>query len=124
MDRNNPGHGWKSMDTCPAAAEKKDARTVIVWHIFQGAMVYSTMHAHDNRFNAYWQEPPDRWIDPHDRLPTQKDADPKSCILIIDKYGEIKTRGWHQVEKPEDVRAWAPRPEPPDNYRELRAEAL
>ena len=86
-------------------------------------MVYSTLKARENRFNVYWQEPPTEWIDPHDRLPTKEDADPQSCILVIDSHGDLRVRGWHQVEKPSDVRKWAPRPAPPDNYQELRANA-
>lgn len=116
-------NGWKDISTCPVAESREDARTVIVWHVFQGAMVYSTMSAKANRFNMYWREPPDTWIDPHDRMPTREDADALSCILVLDRHGEIRVRGWQQIETPEDVRGWAPRPEPPDNYRELRESA-
>ena len=116
-------NGWNDISTCPIAESKEDARYIIVWHVFQGAMVYSTLKARENRFNVYWQEPPTEWIDPHDRLPTEEDADPQSCILVIDGHGDLRVRGWHQVEKPSDVRKWAPQPAPPDNYRELRANA-
>ena len=116
-------NGWKDISTCPIAESKEDARYIIVWHVFQGAMVYSTLKARENRFNVYWQEPPTEWIDPHDRLPTKEDADPQSCILVIDSHGDLRVRGWHQVKKPSDVRKWAPRPAPPDNYQELRAHA-
>lgn len=116
-------HGWLDISTLPVAQSREDARKIIVWHVFQGAMVYSTETARDNRFNVYWQEPPETWIDPHDRMPTQEDADALSCILVIDRYGELRVRGWRQIESPDDVRGWAPRPEPPDNYRELRENA-
>lgn len=115
-------HGWMDISTCPVAKSRKDARTVLVWHVFNGTMVYSTLNARENRFNMYWQEPPETWIDPHERMPTREDADDLSCILVIDRYGDIRVRGWRQVETPEDVYRWAKRPEPPDNYRELRDE--
>lgn len=119
MDNN----GWLDMSTCPTAESADKARRIIVWHVFQGAMVYNAFQARENRFCVYWREPPEKWIDPHDRLPTVEDADPQSCILVIDKYGEMRMRGWHQVQTPEDVQGWTPRPEPPDNYKELRATA-
>ena len=111
---------WMDISTCPVTTDPKEARKIIVWHVFQGAMVYSTMTARENRFNVYWREPPETWIDPHDRMPTQEDADALSCILVIDKYGEMRVRGWRQIETPDDVFGWAPRPDPPENYRELR----
>lgn len=119
MDNN----GWKDISTCPFAVKPEDARRIIVWHVFQGVMVYSTLQARENRFNVYWQEPPTEWIDPHDRLPTAEDADPLSCILAIDSHGDLRVQGWHQVEKPSDVRGWAPCPKPPYNYKELRKNA-
>ena len=48
-------NGWKDISTCPIAESKEDARYIIVWHVFQGAMVYSTLKARENRFNVYWQ---------------------------------------------------------------------
>ena len=117
-------NGWMDIATCPRAERREDARRIIVWHVFQGAMVYSTLNAHQNRFNVYWREPPDTWIDPHDWMPTVKDADPQNCILIIDNHGELRVRGWQQVETPDDVRAWAPRPEPPEDYQKLRQAAF
>lgn len=116
-------NGWKDISTCPTAEKPEDAPRVIVWHVFQGAIVYNAAKVRDNRFNVYWQEPPETWIDPHDRLPTKEDADEQSCILIIDRHGELRVRGWHQVQSAEDVLKWAPRPDPPENYRELRRTA-
>lgn len=119
MDNN----GWLDMSTCPIAEKPEDARYIIVWHIFQGAMVYSTLRAHENRFNAYWREPPTEWIDPYDRLPSKEDADNQSCILVIDRYSDLRMWGWSRVEKPSDVQKWAPCPAPPNNYHELRLSA-
>lgn len=79
--------GWMDISTCPVTTDPKEARKIIVWHVFQGAMVYSTMTARENRFNVYWREPPETWIDPHDRMPTREDADALSCILVIDRTG-------------------------------------
>ena len=33
-------NGWNDISTCPIAESKEDARYIIVWHVFQGAMVY------------------------------------------------------------------------------------
>lgn len=119
MDNN----GWKDMSTCPIYESASQARRIIVWHVFQGAMAYNAFQARENPFCVYWQEPPENWIDPHDALPTENDADSQSCILAIDKYGDLRVRGLHQVEKSSDVQKWAPCPKPPDNYKELRKNA-
>ena len=119
MDNN----GWKDMSACPTYESAEEARRIIVWHVFQGAMAYNAFQARKNRFCACWQEPPTEWIDPHDRLPTAKDADPQFCILVIDKHRELRMRGWNQIQTPEDAKGWAPCPKPPENYKELRENA-
>ena len=110
---------WKDIDTCPAAAEKQDARKILVWHIMQGAVVSDTFQARDNKFNAYWRELPYEWVDPNDRLPGKGDADSLNCVLLIDKFGELRMTGWHQV-KTDNARRWSPAPEPPADAAELR----
>ena len=119
MDNN----GWKDMSACPTYESAEEARRIIVWHVFQGAMAYNAFQARKNRFCACWQEPPTEWIDPHDRLPTAKDADPQFCILVIDKHGELRMRGWNQIQTTEDAKGWAPCPKPPETYKELRENA-
>lgn len=112
--------GWMTMDSLPVPEKKEDARKVIVWHVFNGAMVYDTMHARNNRFCVYWREPPTEWNDPREKLPTAADADPQGCLLAIDRFGELQVRGWHLIQNAHDARAWARRPEPPKDYKELR----
>lgn len=119
MDNN----GWKPISTCPVAESAKDARYIIVWHVFQRVMVYSTLNARANRFNAYWQEPPVEWIDPRERLPTKEDADAQLCVLAIDTHNDVRVRVWNQVHTDDGVRGWVPCPAPPDDHDELRRNA-
>ena len=119
MDNN----GWKDISTCPCGDKPEDARMVLVWHVFQGFIVCSTRDAPENRFNVYWREPPEEWIDPHDRLPTKDDADEQNCVLIVDSHGEMRVTGWHQIQDTESAMKWAARPEPPSDYKILRRTA-
>jgi len=83
-------------------------------------MVTNTQKARDNRFNVYWQEIPESWIDAAIQPPTRRDADPQNCVIIRDKWGEIHMRGWHLVAEMAEGVFWMPPPGPPDNYQELR----
>ena len=119
MDNN----GWKDISTCPIYDCASQARRIIVWHIFQGVMAYNAFYARENRFCVYWREPPENWINPREALPMEKEADSQSCIIAIDKHGDIRVRDWRQVQATGDIKGWVPCPPPPDNYKELRKNA-
>lgn len=119
------GNGWREMFSCPTAKQKLDARAILVWHTFQGVMVTDSFHARECRYNAYWQEIPNRWIDTRKRQPTEWDADVQRCIIVLDKYGDIRMRGWHVVAdaSAREYPAWMPPPKPPEDYKTLRKNA-
>lgn len=116
---------WKSMSSLRADESKGDARPVIVWHIFQGAMVYyERRDALLNRFCAYWTEPPATWNNPRKRPPTEEDADELSCVLGIDDYGKMRVRSLRDAQNGNGVRLWARIPAPPKDYLFLRKNAM
>lgn len=113
-------NGWLDIQSCPIAEKPEEARPVLIWHVFQRVMVTDTRKARDNRFNVYWQEIPEGWIDAAIQPPTRRDADPQNCVIIRDKWGEIHMRGWHLVAEMTEGVFWMPPPGPPDDYQELR----
>ena len=115
MDSNE----WLELSANPA----EDERPVVVWHVFQGVMVVRAANLRKNRFNTYWMEVPDGWIDPNDRLPTREDADTQNCVIVRTTHGDVTVRGWHQVGQNGEIVQWMRPPKPPDNYRELRMNA-
>lgn len=111
--------GWLGMESCPRA-EDRETRSVLVWHAYQRCMVYDCEKARDNRFIAYWQEIPDRWISVRDRKPGQEDANPLGVVIVTDTHGNVRLRGWQQAAGEAEITHWMPTPEAPDNYKELR----
>lgn len=107
------------MDTCPHA-EDREGRRILVWHVYQRCMVYDCEKARDNRFIAYWQEIPDRWIPIADRKPTRGDANPLGVVIVKDTHGNVRLRGWQQAAGEPEITHWMPTPEAPENYKELR----
>ena len=116
-------NGWLDIESCPTAEAPEEIWPVLVWHVFQGAIVSDTKNARENRFNVYWQEIPDGWISLSERLPTQEDADPLNCVIIRDKWNEIHMRGWHLPGNRSEYVAWMTPPKPPENARAMRDEA-
>lgn len=117
-------NGWLDIALCPTTEAAGGDRFIIVWHIFQGVMVSSILRARENRFNVYWQEIPDYWIDPADRMPTSADSDVLNCVLAKDQYGHMRMKGWHQIVQNGDTKGWQPCPDPPGNASELRRNAV
>lgn len=113
---------WKGMASCPTAAKREDARPVMVWHIFQGAMISDTYHAKDNRFNVYWRDLPREWHNPRVHAPTAADADSLHCLPVIDRQGTLRMAGLHQAQDG-NIRLWSACPEPPPDARRLSEEA-
>ncbi len=94
---------------------------VIVWHVYNGAMVVKREYAIENSFFSHWREiDNEAWIDARKRKPTRDDADEYGCVLSQNKWGEASVAGWHRFEREPYLVAWQHMPDPPDNYRELR----
>lgn len=111
--------GWRDMRSCPRAKHGK-ARKVLVWHVYQMCMVYDSEKALDNRFIVRWQEIPEDWIAIDERTPGFRDANVLGVVIVKDRHGEIKLRGWHHVNAENGIAYWMPTPDAPDNYLELR----
>lgn len=111
--------GWRDMSSCPRAADGK-SRPVLVWHVFQMCMVYDCEKARDNRFIVRWQEIPDEWIPVAERRPGFRDANPIGVVIIKDRYGDIRLRGWQQTGEASGITHWMPTPDAPDDYLRLR----
>lgn len=54
------------------------------------------------------------WIDRKKRMPTEKDADAKKCILVWHKLNGAMITGWHHVADNRFLTHWAPCPKGPD----------
>lgn len=62
------------------------------------------------------------WIDAQERRPTEQDADFAGCVLVWHAFNGVMVTGWHQFEYNRFLTHWQPPPEPPPNYKELRAQ--
>ena len=113
---------WHRMDTCPRT-KGDQAQPVLVWHVYQMCMVYSPEKALENRFIVRWREIPDEWIPVSERLPGCRDANVVGVVIVKDRHGEIRLRGWRLVSMDEAVTHWMPTPDAPDDYLELREAA-
>lgn len=109
-------NGWKPLSTLPKAG------TILVWHVYQGVMVTTAERATENRFNKYWREVSDAWIYPHERAPEQRDADVYNCVIVRDKWDDVRLMGWHRFPSTE-IAAWQSPPGPPSDYLQLLKEA-
>ena len=114
--------GWRDMSSCPRAADGK-SRVVLVWHVYQMCMVYDCEKARRNRFVVRWQEIPDEWIQLSERPPESRDANPLGVVIVKDRHGDIRLRGWHQTNRESGVTEWMPTPDAPDDYLQLRESA-
>lgn len=110
---------WHDMSTCPRSEDGK-ARCVLVWHVYQMCMVYDCEKARENRFIVRWQEIPDRWIPIEERMPGSADANVLGVVIVKDKHGDVRLRGWHQTNTESLITHWMPTPDAPDDYLELR----
>ena len=107
-------NGWRELDACPETGR------ILVWHVYQGVMVVDAEAAKKNRFHAYWQKVPESWIRTADRLPDKADADAYDCVIVKDKWDDIRMIGWHQVPAMAcEIVSWQSMPVPPNDYMEL-----
>lgn len=113
-------NGWQEISTCPYEQDRGRARPVLVWHTLNGVMVSTTHDYPRNSFFVRWMEIPNVWIDVLEHEPKRQDADMKNCVLIRDHWGNIRMKGYHQVDFARDVRQWQPMPAAPADYEELR----
>lgn len=114
-------NGWIGISDRPIAAGDQP---VIVWHVYQGAMVCRREDVASNRFYSHWREiDTGAWIDTAERRPTRNDADAQECVISQNKWDEISVAGWHRFENESSLIRWQHPPEPPANFRELREKA-
>lgn len=120
-------NGWIPLRECPPAAaesEKGKIPTLLMWHVYQGVMPCRADEWRKNRFFVYWRPVPDiGWISTAERVPGNTDKDRDNCVLARDIDGRIKVTGWHQFETNHTLTHWMRTPEPPDDFRELRAQS-
>ena len=114
-------NGWIDLSTSPIAAGDGP---VIVWHVYQGAMVCRREDVAFNRFFSHYREiDAGGWIDTTERKPTRNDADAQECVISQNKWDEISMAGWHRFESENNLTRWQRPPKPPVNFRELRDKA-
>lgn len=108
-------------DAVPGAADGDDGK-VLVWHVFQGAMLCRWDCVRENPFHTHWMTVWDAadWIDAKERLPDASDADEWQCVLAWHEDDGTRITGWHQFEADRKLAAWSRLPCPPEGYRELR----
>lgn len=102
---------WQEMRDGPPA---EDERKILVWHVFQGAMLTKAEAWRENRCYTHWQEvPEDGWIAAEERRPEPWDADEYNCVLALDAHDGPKITGWHQFRSRKELTHWQRTPEPP-----------
>lgn len=117
--------GWNDVSVSPIANGIKPGSVILVWHIFQGVMAVPCENWNENRFYTHWRTiNNDAWIQTTDRLPERADADTLNCVISRNRLEEIRLTGWHRFMTESGLNEWQTPPEPPDNYRELRKNAL
>ena len=98
-----------------------DGEYVLMWHIYQGAIVEPRERYNSNRFYSHWRPmPTDGWIDARERRPTAADSDVWQCVLSRHAVYGFKVTGWHQFEVDRYCTHLMPTPGPPSNHHELR----
>lgn len=110
--------GWRKIGK--RLPRENEDRRILVWHAYQGVLVVPFSHLHDNRFFLCWQELPEQWIATAERLPTREDADAQGAVISLNRHGEVRTLGWHQIRPSSIEEHWMPPPPPPANHIELR----
>lgn len=108
MDR-----GWIGIQDSPIAA---GGGRLIAYHIYSGVMVVDREEARRNPFITHWQEINDEaWIEADERKPTREDADKCGIVISQDRWGEVKTAGWHRFGHEKQLTHWQPPPHPPQD---------
>jgi len=126
-DGEETGHGipgyyprlgsWPREEGPRAAA----GEVLLIWHVFQGAMLCRAEDLRENRFFRYWQHiPREGWILSEERRPARADADGNRCVLAEHYDWGLKITGWHHFSTDPRWYLWMPTPEPPEDYRQLR----
>ena len=90
-----PDFGWTDRRKQEAPP---DAERVLVWHIYNGAMVMRTNDM--NELITHWMYLPTEdapWHDTKTDRPTQGDADETGCVIGMDCDKRIRVVGWHQI---------------------------
>ena len=123
MEKQN--NGWiHRKSRLPSAEDGDSTGKVIVWHIYQGAMLTRWDDYTKNPFNVSWMRISDwtttPWISATETMLTKEDADTLNCVLARNKGGDISITGFHQFTCNNDLTHWMKLPVPPSDYRELR----
>ena len=92
-----------------------DGETVIVWHLFQGAMTVRPEDVGRNRFFTHRMPvPEDGWIRTSERMPGPEDADALRCVLARHEIYGVRITGIVQFELDRRYTSWRRAPDPPD----------
>lgn len=111
-------NGWIDLRECvPDDTEEK----ILVWHVYQDALLISSRLYRQNRFYVYWQPiPQDGWTETDKRQPEREDGDTQGCVLAKHRIFGYRVTGWHQVRTVGGYTCWRSLPAPPENHRLLK----
>lgn len=94
----------------PSRADGDEAGHVIVWHMYQGAMLAHWQHC-DNSFFLYWMSAREyisarAWIKAMEKPPDECDADAQGCVLVRDSHSEVRVVNRHLVCESRTFKYW------------------
>lgn len=95
---------------------------IIVWHIYQGAMVDKFCRARFHTHYTHYTKVPDNmalWNNAQEKLPQESDADIYGCVLAIHKYDGLKVTGYHQIKPQSGYTHWMKLPDAPEDAKEV-----
>ena len=101
--------------------------SLLVWHMYRGAVVWPFEKRGESRMLTHWREmPKSGWTDAAERKPTPEDADIRGCVLAKHEFDGIRVTGWHQFGWNRHLTHWIRTPEPPRDakqYEKNRSES-
>ena len=99
---------WIDKNTRQPTARSADAHgRVLVWHAYNGMMVFTPRDARKNRFVTHWTPTPrDGWVDVQERLPTDNDADNHRCVLALHEIDGIMLAAPDRVRSNRQFTHW------------------
>ena len=105
---------WTGIENSPLEAGLDPESEILVWHVYQGALVEKCARYRANQFYTHWARINNRaWISTAERRPGPDDTDVQNCVIARDRWGNVSVVGWHRFEIGNEFVQWQHPPAPP-----------
>lgn len=116
---------WRELRRDPPhiADARGDNQQILVWHIYQGAMLEKFCRARWHSHLTHYTSIPAgaKWTKTTERMPEAGDADAYSCVLAYHVLEGAKITGWHNIAHDRYYTHWTKLPEPPTDAKQVFA---